>query len=154
MRLPKNIDTPIICIGPGTGVAPMRSLIFECNYRSEGKTKCILIFGCRSKLNDFYYENDWKGLSNVSVWPAFSRDQSQKIYVQHKMIERGAELWKLIHDEGAFIYLSGNAKRIPVDIEDALVTIFKEHGGLDPSDANAYLSNLRRAGRFQEECWS
>ena len=154
MRLPENIDTPIICIGPGTGVAPMRSLLFERNHCSKGKAKCVLLFGCRSKCNDFYYSSDWEGLSNMCVWPAFSRDQPEKVYVQHKMIEHGAELWNLIHEEGAFIYLSGNAKRMPIDVEDALIRIFKEQGGLDSNDATSYLSFLKRVGRFQEECWS
>ena len=134
----------------------MRSLLFENHHRSQGKTRGVLLFGCRSSEKDYYYKNDWYSLlaSNTTVWPAFSRDQAEKVYVQHKMIEHGQELWQLIHEQGAYIYLSGNAKRMPADVADALVEIFKLHGGLEQESAAAYLAYLIRVGRYQEECWS
>lgn len=134
----------------------MRSLLFENQHRSQGKTQGILFFGCRSAEKDYYYKDDWQSKlrSNTIVFPAFSRDQAEKVYVQHKMIEYGKELWQLIHENGAYIYLSGNAKRMPIDVSEALVEIFKKHGGLEQENATAYLQYLGRVGRFQEECWS
>ena len=76
------------------------------------------------------------------------------MYVQHKIIEFGEYLWHLIHDQGAFIYLSGNAKMMPVDVSEALEQVFVQHGKLSAEDASAYLKKLERLRQFQQECWS
>ncbi|KAI8893213.1 hypothetical protein BC833DRAFT_625093 [Globomyces pollinis-pini] len=153
-RLPAlNSHHPIICIGPGTGVAPMRSLILEYHQLSPSVPK-ILIFGNRNRKNDFLYENDWNEIPNLRLITAFSRDQDDKIYVQHKIEENGELLWNMIHNQSAHIYLSGNAKRMPIDVAEAFVKIIGQFGNLSEDMARKYFKNLEKTGHFQQECWS
>jgi sulfite reductase alpha subunit-like flavoprotein len=106
--LPIDSETPIICIGPGTGVAPMRSLLRE--YTSLSNAQNVLFFGCRSSTADYFYKEEWSLLSErqkLKFIPAFSRDQPDKIYVQDRLIENGELVWNLIDQQNAVVYLSG-----------------------------------------------
>jgi sulfite reductase alpha subunit-like flavoprotein len=151
---------PIICIGPGTGIAPMRSLLYH-HFTYSAQPSCLL-FGGRNVDADYYFEKEWKKASELypfKVITAFSRDQEDKIYVQHRIVEHGAYLWNLI-EQGAVIYLSGyfkltrNAKRMPVDVQEAFVQVFIKHGHLSQDQANEFIKTLKNSNRFQEECWS
>jgi sulfite reductase alpha subunit-like flavoprotein len=107
-RVPQH-HVPLICISPGTGVAPMRSILRErMSQTSPGE--CWLFFGCRSKSKDFYYEDEWAELSKndkFHIVPAFSRDQNEKVYVQHKLLEYGHDIWRVLSSLGGFVLLSG-----------------------------------------------
>ncbi len=133
-------------------VAPMRALLQERDALAPSVRNC-LILGARSKLGDYFYEEGWSRL-NLLLITAFSRDQEDKIYVQHRMLEHAPEIWHMVHNQGAYIYLSGNAKRMPIDVADALIEIFSKAGGLELEDARRYLKGLENARRFQQECWS
>ncbi|XP_070106939.1 NADPH-dependent diflavin oxidoreductase 1 isoform X4 [Equus przewalskii] len=117
----------------------------------------FLFFGCRQRDQDFYWEPEWKELEKrgcLTLVTAFSREQEQKVYVQHRLRELGPLVWELLDHQGAYFYLAGNAKYMPVDVSEALMSIFQEEGGLSSPDAAAYLARLQRTLRFQTETWA
>ncbi len=153
-RLPSP-DTPIVMIGPGTGVAPFRAFIEERAEQGAGG-ESWLFFGDRTMHNDFLYQLEWQrhlnrgNLTRLDV--AFSRDQRKKIYVQDRMRENGAELYRWIQ-RGAVIYVCGDAKRMAGDVERTLIDIIAEHGGVDCEVAEQQLKALRRAKRYQRDVY-
>ncbi|MDF5316928.1 NADPH-dependent assimilatory sulfite reductase flavoprotein subunit, partial [Vibrio parahaemolyticus] len=127
-KLPEDDNTPIIMVGPGTGIAPFRSFIQERENRdAEGKN--WLFFGDRTFTQDFLYQVEWQKylksgvLSRLDV--AFSRDQVEKVYVQHRILENAAQVWQWIQD-GAYIYVCGDATRMAKDVHDALVIVAEQ----------------------------
>nr|XP_034958286.1 NADPH-dependent diflavin oxidoreductase 1 isoform X2 [Zootoca vivipara] len=154
LQFPDDPDTPVVMVAPGTGVAPFRAAIQE--RVAQGKRGNFLFFGCRHRAHDFYFWDEWAELSDrgfLSVFPAFSRDQEEKIYVQHRLRENQALLWELLC-RGARIYLAGSAKEVPECIAEALCSGFESEGGLSAPQAAEFLAALERAGRFQAETWS
>lgn len=148
-------NQPIIMIGPGTGCAPFRSFIHERCYKNIGNN--YLFFGCRKRNSDFYFESEWNTLIQknlLHLFTAFSRDQEEKNYVQHKMLENKELLWKLINEDNAWIYIAGNAKQMPQDVQNALLNIISECGELNINDAKNYLKNLEKNRHLQCEVWS
>jgi sulfite reductase (NADPH) flavoprotein alpha-component len=154
-RLPTDAQTPVIMIGPGTGVAPFRAFVEQ---RAElGATgKNWLFFGDRTFHSDFLYQLEWQrflkhgALHRMNV--AFSRDQADKVYVQHRIEEQGAEVYEWLQ-QGAAIYVCGDAKHMAGDVHDALVNVLVSHGGHDTGSAQIYLKDLRRAGRYQRDVY-
>ncbi|XP_032993957.1 NADPH-dependent diflavin oxidoreductase 1 [Lacerta agilis] len=154
LRFPDDPDTPIVMIAPGTGVAPFRAAIQE--RVAQGKRGNFLFFGCRHQAHDFYFRDEWAELvaqGFLSVFAAFSRDQDEKVYVQHRLRENRALLWELVR-RGAWIYLAGSAKEVPESVADALRSGFESEGGLSAPQAAEFLAALERARRFQAETWS
>lgn len=154
-RLPANPQAPVIMIGPGTGIAPFRAFIQQRdNDGAEGKN--WLFFGNPHFTEDFLYQVEWQKyvkdgvLTNIDL--AWSRDQQEKIYVQDKLREKGAEVWRWIQD-GAHLYVCGDATRMARDVEQALIDIIAEHGQMDPESADEYLSELRVARRYQRDVY-
>ncbi|XP_034785516.1 NADPH-dependent diflavin oxidoreductase 1 isoform X6 [Pan paniscus] len=155
LAFPETPDTPVIMVGPGTGVAPFRAAIQE--RVAQGQTGNFLFFGCRWRDQDFYWESEWQELEKrecLTLIPAFSREQEQKVYVQHRLRELGSLVWELLDHQGAYFYLAGNAKSMPADVSEALMSIFQEEGGLCSPDAAAYLARLQQTRRFQTETWA
>lgn len=155
MKFPADPDTPVIMIGPGTGVAPFRAAIQE--RVAQGQKGNCLFFGCRQKSKDFYCQAEWEELVTkgfLMLFTAFSRDQEEKVYVQHRIRENGQLLWELLNGQSAHIYLAGNAKQMPAAVAEALQSVLQLEGGLSPSEAEEYLSALERSQRFQSETWS
>lgn len=154
-RLPTNPETPIIMIGSGTGIAPFRAFIQQ-RAADEASGKNWLFFGNPHFTEDFLYQVEWQRyvkeglLSRIDL--AWSRDQKEKIYVQDKLRERGAELWHWIND-GAHIYVCGDANRMAKDVEQALLEVIVEFGGMDLESADEYLSELRVARRYQRDVY-
>ncbi|XP_055456219.1 NADPH-dependent diflavin oxidoreductase 1 isoform X3 [Psammomys obesus] len=152
---PETLDTPIIMVGPGTGVAPFRAAIQE--RVAHGQTGNFLFFGCRQRDQDFYWQTEWQELEKkgcLTLVTAFSREQEQKVYVQHRLRELGPLVWELLDLRGAYFYLAGNAKCMPTDVAEALIYIFQEEGKLSNADAAAYLARLQHTLRFQTETWA
>ncbi|XP_021506781.1 NADPH-dependent diflavin oxidoreductase 1 isoform X1 [Meriones unguiculatus] len=152
---PKTLDTPIIMVGPGTGVAPFRAAIQE--RVAHGQTGNFLFFGCRQRDQDFYWQTEWQELEKkgcLTLVTAFSREQEQKVHVQHRLRELGPLVWELLDLRGAYFYLAGNAKCMPTDVAEALISIFQEEGKLSNADAAAYLARLQHTLRFQTETWA
>ena len=154
-RLPANPETPVIMIGPGTGIAPFRAFMQQ-RAADEAPGKNWLFFGNPHFTEDFLYQVEWQRyvkegvLSRIDL--AWSRDQKQKIYVQDKLREQGAELWRWIND-GAHIYVCGDANRMAKDVEQTLLDVIAEFGGMDTEAADEYLSELRVERRYQRDVY-
>ncbi|KAI9467547.1 NAPDH-dependent diflavin reductase [Coemansia sp. RSA 989] len=150
MRLPALPETPIIMVGPGTGIAAFMSFI-RARVR-RGISANYLFFGCRSASHDFLYKSqllDWCNSKMLHLECAFSRDQAQKVYVQHKIRQRSDLIWSLINDRGAVVYVSGNANRMPEDVRQAFVDVVAEHS----ESPHEYIQAMVKSRRYQEECW-
>ncbi len=154
-RLPETGDTPIIMVGPGTGVAPFRA--FVQHRREQGhKGKSWLFFGDRSFTHDFLYQLEWQeaveegSLTRMDV--AFSRDQPEKVYVQHRLWDRRADLWSWLQD-GAVLYLCGDATSMAKDVEATLLQIAADQGALTDDKAAAWLEELTRERRFRKDVY-
>jgi len=154
-RLPPDGHTPIIMIGAGTGVAPYRAFVEE-RVATGSKGKSWLFFGERNFTNDFLYQLEWQDylgsgdLSRIDV--AFSRDQPEKIYVQHRLWERRAELQNWLQD-GAHLYVCGDEKGMAKDVDATLVKILAEQAKGDEEAGRAKLKELTKAGRYQRDVY-
>lgn len=152
--VPSDLDTRMIMIGPGTGIAPFRAFMQERIVRNASGDHW-LFFGEWNKATDFLYEDLWKELSEkkkLKLDLAFSRDQEYKIYVQHRMLEHGAEFFRWI-DSGAHIYVCGDAHRMAKDVEAALLQIFRDHGNHNEQSAKEYLKKLRTEKRYLRDVY-
>jgi len=154
-RLPADPATPIVMIGPGTGVAPFRAFLMErAALGSSGRN--WLFFGDRSFETDFLYQAEWidwrkRGVLN-RIDVAFSRDRTEKTYVQHRLAQRGAELWRWIED-GAHIYVCGDAEHMAPDVHRALLAIVARHGGSSAEGARETLLEMQRTRRYQRDVY-
>lgn len=141
----------MIMIGPGTGIAPFRAFMQQ-RAADEAPGKNWLFFGNPHFTEDFLYQVEWQRYVKEGVLTridlAWSRDQKEKVYVQDKLREQGAELWRWIND-GAHIYVCGDANRMAKDVEQALLEVIAEFGGMDTEAADEFLSELRVERRYQ-----
>ncbi|WP_339371779.1 assimilatory sulfite reductase (NADPH) flavoprotein subunit [Paenibacillus elgii] len=154
-KLPQNPDTPVIMIGPGTGAAPFRAFLGE-REESGAQGKTWLFFGDRHFSTDFLYQVEWQRwlkdgvLTRMDV--AFSRDTEEKVYVQHRLLEHGKELYQWL-EEGAAIYVCGDEKHMAHDVHAALLTIIEREGGLSSEAAAEYLARLQQDKRYQRDVY-
>lgn len=154
-RLPSDGAVPVVMVGPGTGVAPFRAFLQE--RRLTGATgRNWLFFGNPHRATDFLYQEEWEGLAAdgflTRLDTAFSRDQAHKVYVQHRMLEAGAELWAWLR-VGAVFYVCGDAERMAKDVEAALLEIAARHGGMSADAAAGWLAGLRQEKRYQRDVY-
>lgn len=148
-KLPKDPNASLILIGPGTGIAPYRAFLQE-RFPLAQTGKHWLFFGERQKAYDYYYETFWQEFQEkhfLEIDTAFSRDQAEKIYVQHKMQEKGAMLWKWLQ-EGAYLYICGDASSMAKEVQKTLMEIAKIEGNIPEEEAKHFLKNLRSEGRL------
>jgi sulfite reductase (NADPH) flavoprotein alpha-component len=147
--LPADPATPIVMIGPGTGVAPFRAFLYE-RMATKAPGRNWLFFGHQHRDSDFFYEDELAGMKAAGVithlYLAWSRDDTEKFYVQDRMRQAGRDLWAWIA-EGAFIYVCG-AIRMGKDVERALVDIVAEHGARSTNEAVAFVADLKKKGRY------
>lgn len=154
-RLPANPETPVIMIGPGTGIAPFRAFMQQ-RAADGAQGKNWLFFGNLHFTEDFLYQVEWQSyvkeglLTRIDL--AWSRDQQQKVYVQDKLREQGAELWRWLND-GAHIYVCGDANRMAKDVEHTLLEVIAEYGAMDAEAADEFLSELRVERRYQRDVY-
>ena len=154
-RLPEDLSKDIIMVGPGTGIAPFRAFLEERDV-SKATGRNWLFFGNPYREKDFIYEDEIMARKESGVLTrldlAFSRDQAEKIYVQDRMLEAGAELWSWL-DGGGHFYVCGDASRMAKDVDKALHTIAQEHGGLSEEDAVAYFKALKKEKRYSRDVY-
>ncbi len=154
-RLPADPTTPIIMVGPGTGIAPFRSFL-QARQRQENRGASWLFFGDRNSQCDFLYRDELEALQSggtlTKLSTAWSRDQGEKVYVQNRMQEESKEIYKWLQ-RGAHFYVCGDASRMARDVESALLDIIIEHGGKSAGDARAYLEILRNQKRYQRDVY-
>ncbi|KAK4055080.1 NAPDH-dependent diflavin reductase [Microbotryomycetes sp. JL201] len=152
LRLPPN-KAPLIMVGPGTGVAPFRALMEE--RKRVGARENLLFFGCRSVEKDFYFREQWEqfkreGVLTLSVAP--SRDQDDKVYVQHKIPEFARQIWDYI-ERGGYIYVCGSSTQMPRSVKKALLNVFCLQGQMTETEAEQFWERLDKEGRIREETW-
>ena len=155
-RLPEDGNTPIIMVGPGTGIAPFRAFLQE-RKAVGAKGKNWLFFGSQHKHCNYFYEEELEGLKRDGVLTrldcAWSRDQEGKSYVQHKMLENAAEIWKWMDAEGAQFFVCGDARRMAKDVDAALRTIFQEKGGKTEEQTNEFVEKLKIDKRYKRDVY-
>lgn len=154
-KLPENDETPIIMIGAGTGVAPFRSFVEErAEQGTEGKS--WLFFGEQHFMLDFLYQVEWLNylkdgaLTRMDV--AFSRDQEEKVYVQHRLLEKGAEVYEWLQ-QGAVIYICGDEKTMAKDVHEALIQIIEQYGKVSREEAIETLKQYQQQKRYQRDVY-
>jgi sulfite reductase (NADPH) flavoprotein alpha-component len=154
-RLPENPDTPLIMVGPGTGIAPFRAFL-EDRKVTGAKGRNWLFFGNPHRATDYLYQAEIEAfqadgtLAKLDL--AWSRDQKEKIYVQHLMLQQAAELWAWLQDGAAF-YVCGDASRMAKDVDAALLQIAREQGELSDEDAATWISQLKKDKRYQRDVY-
>ncbi|KAK4052863.1 NAPDH-dependent diflavin reductase [Microbotryomycetes sp. JL221] len=152
LRLPQG-QTPLIMVGPGTGVAPFRALMEE-RIRA-GATNNLLFFGCRSRSKDFYFKEEWERAEqagHLTLCVAASRDQDDKVYVQHQIPTFSRQIWEFIQ-RGGSIYICGSSTQMPKAVKKSLLAVFSTEGDLRPAEAEALWDQLERDNRVREETW-
>ena len=154
-RPPEDPSVPVIMVGPGTGIAPFRAFLQEREATgAPGPT--WLFFGDRNRATDFLYEeeiNAWRERGVLHrLDTAFSRDQAEKVYVQHRMLENGADIWRWLA-EGGYFYVCGDAARMAKDVDDALHRIVEEQGGKTKEEAAAFVDELKKAKRYRKDVY-
>lgn len=158
-------SVPLVLVGPGTGCAPFRALIEDRAILSadEPAAPIIFFFGCRNETKDFLYKDFWFSHTKNSevlseqkgggFFVAFSRDQAQKVYVQHKIQEEGIKVWNFLKS-GAWVYVAGSATKMPADVMSTLEEVISREGGFSKESASRWLKQLEKIGRYHVEAWS
>jgi sulfite reductase (NADPH) flavoprotein alpha-component len=154
-RLPKQSDAPVIMIGPGTGIAPFRAFLHE--RRALGSTgRNWLFFGERSAATDFLYRDELEAMQKdkhlTRLDLAFSRDQDHKVYVQDRMLEQAPLFWSWLQD-GASIYVCGDASRMAKDVDATLHTIVEQQGHMDPEAAKDFVQTIKDQHRYHRDVY-
>jgi sulfite reductase (NADPH) flavoprotein alpha-component len=153
--LPSSGDVPIIMVGPGTGIAPFRAFLQE-RLATSAQGGAWLFFGHQKRDSDFFYEDELAAMKSAGALSrlslAWSRDGADKIYVQDRMREKGAELYEWL-ERGAHFYVCGDARRMAADVDKALHQIIEQHRGCDPAAAKTYVAALKAAGRYQADVY-
>ncbi|KAL8776164.1 MAG: hypothetical protein Q9213_008370 [Squamulea squamosa] len=165
---------PVIMVGPGTGVAPMRSLIWERYHwqqdmlfrrtgtadvsgdGSNGIGETVLFYGGRNQEADFFYREEWEylqGQMSLQVFTAFSRDQKAKVYVQDVIKQQASLVYDLLYSQGGIVYVCGSSGKMPRAVRAVLVEIFVNRGNMDEMAADNYLQAMEKDGRYKQETW-
>jgi sulfite reductase (NADPH) flavoprotein alpha-component len=154
-KLPEDSEKPIIMVGPGTGIAPFRAFIEE-RQATGAPGKNWLFFGDRSHRTDYLYGDEWVKYKKDGILNeldlAWSRDQTEKVYVQHKMLEKGAALWDWLQN-GALFYVCGDASRMAKDVDQALRTIAQQEGAMSEEDSAVWVKTLQKERRYLKDVY-
>ncbi|PYL55103.1 MAG: sulfite reductase subunit alpha [Verrucomicrobia bacterium] len=155
-RLPEDGNTPIIMVGPGTGVAPFRAFLQE-RQATGAKGKNWLFFGSQHKHSNYFYENEFEKMKGGGFLTlldlAWSRDSAAKTYVQNKMLESADEIWKWMDGEGAHFFVCGDARRMAKDVDAALRKIIQDKGGKTEEQTNEYVEKLKADKRYKRDVY-
>ena len=153
--LPENPETPIIMVGPGTGIAPFRAFLHD-RQATKAPGRNWLFFGHQRSASDFFYDDELNAMKASGVLTrlslAWSRDGTEKFYVQDRMREVGRDVWNWLAD-GAHVYICGDAKRMAKDVERAMVDIVAQYGARSTDEAVAFVADLKKKGRFQQDVY-
>jgi sulfite reductase (NADPH) flavoprotein alpha-component len=153
--VPENPDAPVIMVGPGTGIAPFRAFLQE-RKATGAKGPNWVFFGDQKASTDYLYQDEFEAAHASGVLTklttAFSRDQAEKIYVQHRMLEHGAELYDWLQ-KGGYFYVCGDAKNMAKDVDAALHTLAERHGNMTPEQAKEFVEALKKEKRYRKDVY-
>ncbi|KAF2456439.1 NADPH dependent diflavin oxidoreductase-like protein 1 [Lineolata rhizophorae] len=158
----KDYQRPILMVGPGTGVAPLRSLIYEKLARGSAagcSDSClgdVLFFGSRNREADYFFKDEWtllEGKGKLTVFTAFSRDQREKVYVQDLIREQSELAYNILLLKDGMVYVCGSSGKMPQAIREALIECFQVRGSLDRIKAESVLVEMEKSGRYKQETW-
>ncbi|KAF8545156.1 hypothetical protein BDD12DRAFT_915017 [Trichophaea hybrida] len=144
----QDLQRPVVMVGPGTGVAPMRALLW---HRVN-----LLFFGCRNREKDYFFSSEWEKLKDQGVlkgFTAFSRDQKAKRYVQTVIREEGKAVWEALGRREGTVFVCGSSGRMPQAVREALIEVFEKWGDMRREDAKVYLEGMEKIGRYKQETW-
>lgn len=154
-RVPEDVATPVIMVGPGTGIAPFRAFLQERD-KTGATGRNWLFFGEQHEASEFFYRDEFEDYLQRGVLTklttAFSRDQAHKIYVQHRIEENAAELYEWL-EAGAIFYICGDAKHMAKDVDLALHKVVETAGGKSPEEAKEYIDALKKAKRYRKDVY-
>lgn len=154
-HLPESHEQDIIMVGPGTGIAPFRSFIEE-RAVNKAPGRSWLFFGDQHAASDFLYKDELEKYQQDGILTkldtAFSRDGSEKVYVQHKMLEHGKELFEWL-EKGAYFFICGDKERMAKDVNEALISVIEKEGAMDRDAAEAYLKDMQQQGRYLRDVY-
>ena len=151
---PASFDKPIMMIGPGTGIAPFRGFMQE-RISQNASAKNWLFFGERYRKTDFYYQSYWEKLvieGKLNLDCAFSRDQEERIYVQHKIVQNSAKIWGWLK-EGAYLFVCGDASKMARDVDKTLLSLVENEGQYSTADAKIFIKELKQEKRYQRDVY-
>ncbi|KAF2875058.1 hypothetical protein BDV95DRAFT_626601 [Massariosphaeria phaeospora] len=160
-----DVGRPVVMIGPGTGVAPMRALIYQRKYWRDEESphvsgdapRDVLFFGCRNAESDFFFKDEWQKLKGedepLDVFAAFSRDQRRKVYVQDLVRGHSARVYDALANKDGLVYICGSSGKMPQAVREALIEVFQSHSGRTREEAEAYLVDMEKKGRYKQETW-
>ncbi len=154
-RLPEDKNTPIIMVGPGTGIAPFRAFLQE-RQATGAKGKNWLFFGSQHAHCNYFYQDELEKMKSdgfLNLDCAWSRDSAEKSYVQHKMLNAGAEIWKWMDAENGHFFVCGDARRMAKDVDAALRQIIEKHGGKTTDQTNEYVEKLKADKRYKRDVY-
>jgi len=155
-RLPEDGNTPIIMVGPGTGIAPFRAFLQE-RKATGAKGKNWLFFGSQHKHCNYFYDDEFEKMKSDGFLTrldlAWSRDSAEKSYVQHKMLESADEIWKWMDGEGAHFFVCGDARRMAKDVDAALRKIIQDKGGKSEAQTNEHVEKLKADKRYKRDVY-
>jgi len=155
-RLPEDPATPVILAGAGSGLAPLYAFVQERKFQRQQGLKVgrtLLFFGCYHQNKDFLYQEELEDLNKrgiIELSTAFSHDQPQRIFVQHRMMEKAADIWRLLQS-GAHVYVCGNAKTLGPGVHSTLCQIAAKEGNMTTLNAEGYIKSLRSSARYQDD---
>jgi len=156
---PDEVDAPVLMIGPGTGVAPMRSMAYErvqWAKKNNSKQSSVLFFGCRNEKADYFFADEWQDLAvqGLTVFPGFSRDKDKpKTYVQDLIRQKASLVYQILERDGGKVYVCGSSGNMPKGVREALSDVLREHGQMEMEKANEYLDQMEKDGRYKQETW-
>ena len=155
-RLPEDGNTPVIMVGPGTGIAPFRAFLQE-RKATGAKGKNWLFFGSQHKHCNYFYDDEFEKMKSDGFLTrldlAWSRDSAEKSYVQHKMLESADEIWKWMDGEGAHFFVCGDARRMAKDVDAALRKIIQDKGGKSEAQTNEHVEKLKADKRYKRDVY-
>jgi len=158
-RLPKDPATPVLMIGPGTGLAPFRGFLQERKHQAKSGSlgDSLLFFGCRSRKIDFIYGDELEAAEKEGVISklivAFSRESEKKVYVQHKVHEHAEAIFGILNEKKGHLYICGDARAMAKDVHQALAQILVTYGSKTEEQAEQFLAELKQSGRYLTDVW-
>ena len=152
-----ELNKPVVLVGPGTGIAPIRSLLWQrLASKPDHEGDSVLFFGCRNKMADYFFESEWKDLQQslpLEVFPAFSRDQADKHYVQDLIRRHSKSVHKIVCRDNGMVFVCGSSGKMPLAVRQAIKDALIQESTMTQTDVETYLAAMEKENRYKQETW-